>query len=383
MLILPDHESLKYSGRIDFEDAGAPVFVYAGSYVSVRFTGSCIGVIISNHRSYGSNYVGYILDGVQGKFLLESVAGGGREPDRDLCGSEKFPEPDESFRGSERNHESDSMEQIGYCLGKNLGAGEHELLLFKRMDACHYFTFHGFELEDGSRVLPPAGLPARRIEVFGDSVSCGEVSEAVEYVGKEDPEHDGEFSNSWYSYSWITARKLNAELHITSQGGAALLDKTGWFCGPDYVGMESIYDKIQYNPQLGALKSWDFSRWTPHVAVLAIGQNDANPENYMAEDYESEKAVNWRKQYRAFVEKLMELYPKAVFVLTTTILGHDAGWDRAIDEVCRELDSPRVHHFLYERNGCGTPGHIRIPEAEKMAEELSSFIGSLGEEIWN
>ena len=360
MLVLPDHEGLKYSGRIDFENAQAPVFVYAGSYVSIRFSGSCIGVIISNHRSYGSNYVGYILDGVQGKFLLEPSNG--------------LHESSNGLHDEERQ---------GYCLGKDLGNEEHELLLFKRMDACHYFTFHGFELEDGSSVLTPPEMPKRRIEVFGDSVSCGEVSEAVDYVGKEDPEHDGEFSNSWYSYSWITARKLNAELHITSQGGAALLDKTGWFCGPDFVGMESIYDKIQYNPQLGALKSWDFSRWTPHVVVLAIGQNDANPENCMAEDYESEKAVNWRKHYRAFIEKLMELYPKAGFVLTTTILGHDPAWDRAIDDICREIDSPRVHHFLYEKNGCGTPGHIRIPEAEKMAEELSTFIDSFGEEIWN
>ena len=347
MLILPDHELLQYSGRIDFENTDAPVFVYAGSCVRIRFQGSCIGVTISNHRGYGSNYVGFWLDGVQGKFLLEQ-----------------------------------DEERHGYCLGRGLASGEHEVLLFKRMDACHYFTLYGFELEEGGGVLPLPEAPKRRIEVFGDSVSCGEVSEAVDYVGKEDPQHDGEFSNSWYSYSWITARKLNAELHITSQGGAALLDGTGWFCGPDFVGMESIYDKIQYNPQLGAVKTWDFDSWKPHVVVVAIGQNDANPENYMAGDYDSEKSVNWRKRYKAFIERLTELYPKASFVLTTTILGHDASWDRAIEQVCREIGSGRVHHFLYEKNGCGTPGHIRIPEAEKMAEELSGYIDSLGEEIW-
>lgn len=347
MLILPDNEFLKYSGRIDFSDTKAPVFVYAGSYVCLKFRGSDLRVTISNHRSYGSNYIGFILDGVQGKILLEQDG-----------------------------------ESHSYCLAQGLGEGNHELLLFKRMDSCHYFTLHDFELEENGTLLIPPRLPDRRIEVFGDSVSCGEVSEAVDYVGKEDPKHDGEYSNSWYSYSWITARNLRAELHITAQGGAALMDNTGWFCGPDFVGMESIYDKIQYNPQLGEVKSWDFSRWKPHVVVVAIGQNDANPENYMAEDYDSEKSVNWRKRYRAFVERLMELYPKATFVLTTTILGHDAGWDRAIDEVCRELASPRVHHFLYEKNGCGTPGHIRIPEAEKMAGELSAYIESFGEEIW-
>lgn len=38
----------------------------------------------------------------------------------------------------------------------------------------------------------------KRIEVYGDSVSAGEVSEAVDFVGKEDPEHEGGYSNSYY-----------------------------------------------------------------------------------------------------------------------------------------------------------------------------------------
>ena len=37
----------------------------------------------------------------------------------------------------------------------------------------------------------------KRIEVYGDSVSAGEVSEAVDFVGKEDPEHEGGYSNGY------------------------------------------------------------------------------------------------------------------------------------------------------------------------------------------
>lgn len=348
MQILPDHAYLDYCGRIDFDDPKAPVFVYAGSLVKIRFTGTSVSVRLANRRAYFTDYIGYILDGTEGKFAL-----------------------------------SEDREAHDYPIADHLSEGEHELLLFKRMDGCHYFSFLGLALSENGTLLAPAEKPKRRIEVFGDSVSCGEVSEAVEYVGKEDPQHDGEFSNSLYSYSMLTAKKLGAELHITAQGGAALLDKTGWFCGPDFVGMESIYDKIQYNPQLGAVKSWNFENWKPHVAVVAIGQNDANPEDYMKEAYDGEKALHWRKAYRAFLEKLMAIYPETQFILTTTILGHDESWDRAIEEVCQSMNSPRVHHFLYEKNGCGTPGHIRIPEAEKMAKELSTFINSLGEEIWN
>ena len=82
----------------------------------------------------------------------------------------------------------------------------HELLLFKRQDSCHEITFLGFEIEDNGEVLESPQKSNRRIEVYGDSVSAGEVSEAVEYTGKPDPEHNGQYSNSWYSYAWMTAR---------------------------------------------------------------------------------------------------------------------------------------------------------------------------------
>ncbi len=346
MFIFPDDKVLQYSGRIDFDNPKEPVFVYAASYVKLIFTGTFVKVKISNRRNYWTNYLGYILDGEQGKFALSDEEGA----------------------------------QV-YTIAENLKDERHELLLFKRMDSCHIFNFYGFEVEDGAETHMPKLKPARRMEVFGDSVSCGEVSEAVDYVGKIDPEHDGQYSNSWYSYAWMTARKLGAELHDTSQGGIALLDKTGWFLEPDYLGVESCYDKIEYCPVLSPVKQWDFNKYQPQVVVVAIGQNDNHPVDYMAEDYNGEKAVYWRKKYQQFIEKLMELYPKSQIILATTILMHDKNWDQSIEEVCSNIGSDRVHHFLYTKNGCGTPGHIRIPEAEQMADELSAYINSLGD-IW-
>lgn len=347
MYITADHPLLQYSGRIDFDEKKAPVFVYAASFVKVHFKGTYVKAEIANNHSYWDNYLGVIVDGKQTKILLQ-----------------------------------EDKEKHTYTLVENLEAGEHELLLFKRQDSCHLFKLYGLELDDDAIIMEPSPLPARKIEVFGDSVSCGEVSEALNYVGKADPEHSGEFSNSWYSYSWMTARKLHAELHDTSQGGIALLDKTGWFIDPDYLGVESCYDKIEYHPGMSEVKPWDFSNYTPHVVIVAIGQNDNHPVDYMAEDYDCDRAVYWRSHYRAFVERLMELYPKAQIILQTTLLQHDANWDRSIDEVCNTIADPRVHHYVYKRNGAATPGHLRIPEAQEMAEELTAYIESLGEGIW-
>ncbi|MBR2403842.1 MAG: electron transporter RnfD [Lachnospiraceae bacterium] len=345
-LITPDCKEFQYMGRIDDSNPMEPVWIYPCTCLKVRFTGTFVKAVITNIRSYWTNYIGVIVDGNESKVKLDN-------------------------------------EGINtYTLADNLAQGEHELLLFKRMDSCHILKFHGLIVEEGAVISAPEALPQRRMEVYGDSVSAGEVSEAVAYVGLADPEHDGEYSNSYYSYSWLTARKLNATLHDIAQGGIALLDNTGYFNGPEMIGMEAVYDKLEYNPSLSEIKEWDFQKYTPHVVVVAIGQNDANPENYMASNYTGEKAAHWRNRYQAFIKTLRTKYPKATIILTTTILNHDPSWDCAIEDVCTRLKDSKVYHFTYSNNGCGTHGHIRIPEAEKMAEELGGFVLSLGNSVW-
>ena len=70
MRIEPNNELLQYSGRIDFENQMAPVFVYAGSWVKIKFRGSFISAEIANRKSYYTSFLGYILDGRQEKFVL-------------------------------------------------------------------------------------------------------------------------------------------------------------------------------------------------------------------------------------------------------------------------------------------------------------------------
>lgn len=340
-------KELLYMGRIGWTQQGEPLFVFPASSVAFRFYGTGFGICLTNKSQYWDSYLGVIIDGVEKKFKLKDV---------------------------------EDMQYIE--IADKLDDKEHEVLIFKRMDNCHQFVIHHLLLSDSSRISPAPAYSGRKIEVYGDSVSAGEVSEAIEYVGKEDPKHQGEFSNSYYSYAWILARKLNAQLHDIAQGGIALMDKTGWFLEPDAIGLESIWDKVSYNPFFGKVTFWDFSKYQPEVVIIAIGQNDSHPSDYMAEDYNGEKAENWRKHYRDFVKKIREVYPKAFIILQTTLLCHHKNWDRAIEDVCKELDDKRIVHYLYKRNGIGTKGHLRITEAEEMAEELAAFLESFGDNIF-
>ena len=350
MLIRPGHKKLQYSGRIDFSRADAPVFVYPCTSVRIRFTGDLLNVLLRNRHQYWENYIGYIADGQQGKVRLEE----------------------------EMSHVGNQEEGcLIYRIPLDPSKDIHDVLIFKRQDACHEVTFFGFEIDDGEEVLDLPPVPQRRIEVYGDSVSAGEVSEAVDYVGKPDPEHNGQYSNSWYSYAWMTARRLGAQIHDIAQGGIALLDGTGWFNEPDYIGMETVWDKVHYNPAFGQKTEWDFTQYIPQVVITAIGQNDSHPEDYMKEDYNCPLSVRWRSSYGAWLKKIRRQYPEAWIICITTILEHDFSWDQSIDEVCTSMKDEKIRHFVFRRNGNGTPGHLRTAEAEEMAGELAAYIESL------
>lgn len=194
--------------------------------------------------------------------------------------------------------------------------------------------------------------------------------------GKMIPNIRGEYSNSWYSYAWITARKLGARLHNISQGGIALLNGSG-YVGPDYPGMEDVWDKLRYRPESGPVKEWDFTKYTPQLVIVAVGQNDSYPTDFMKEQPDKEMAELWKKHYREFVKKLRKKYPAAVILLMTSVMEHDKSWDDAIKEVCRELSDDRIKHFMFRENGCKTPGHIRASEAEELADEMVDYIKNI------
>lgn len=327
-------------------DPFAIVWTYPGTFVRMKFKGTQLFIHVRNKHNYWNNYLGVAEGDAQTKLLL--------------------PEEGEATIEIPLQTTQDNI---------------HEVTIFKRQDACHEPMILGFEIncntDDECELLEASPLPPRRIEVYGDSVSAGEVSEAIEYVAKADPEHNGEYSNSWYSYAWIAARKLDAQLHDIAQGGVALLDNTGWYHEPDYIGMEQVWNKMRYNPDYGTVKEWDFSKYTPDIVIVAIGQNDSHPDDYMKTDYEGEKAKNWRIHYRQFLAKLRETYPDAWIICCTTLLQHDIGWDMSISQAVLDIADKKISHCVFQRNGKATPGHLRIPEAEEMAEELCHYIHSL------
>lgn len=342
MHIIPmNHPHLQYAGRVDFTFPDAPVFLFPATSVRFRLKGRTLRLHLHNAHHLWENRLGFVINGEQS--------------------------------GVELAWDADQV----IDLSDHLQDGVNDVLVFKRQDSCHKVILYGLETE--GELLPPPERPTRRIEFYGDSVSAGEVTEREDHAGQPDPpDHNARWNNVWHSYAWQCARLLGAEISDIAQGGIALQDGRGWF---PPCGMQSAWDKLAYNPYWNDIRPWDFSRFIPHVAVIAIGQNDNAQGDYMHEAYHGELAEAWRRDYRRLVEDIRAKYPHAYILCTTTVMMHSPEWDAAIDEVVRGLADERVRHFLYTGNGAVTPGHVRRCEAEKMAQELAAYIDALPE-VW-
>lgn len=335
-IVSPSDMAFSYMGRIDFSKPDSPLFIYAGSMVSTKFTGTSVGMMIFPHLIYKVTWIGVIVDGIQYKFDL--------------------------------NH-TDTPVYIPIIDG--LEDGEHTITIFKRTAGSHhYFNFCGLMIDENAEVRAENHEYDMNIEVYGDSVSAGEVVEAVNYCEHTDPAHISQFDNSWFAYSLQLARKLNARINCNAQGGISLINGAGYF--DNYVGMETVYKQMGYEPHF-ELTEWDFSRYTPDYVIIALGQNDANPDPKRI--YEKEYREKWKSVYKNMVLDLNEKYGgKARFIVITTVLMHEPTWDDALDEIVNELAMDNVKRFKFRRNGAATPGHPRIPEQTEMADELYGFI---------
>ncbi|MBR1749311.1 MAG: electron transporter RnfD [Ruminococcus sp.] len=337
--------SLAYMGRIDDSKTESFRFIYAGSQVSIRFKGERIAAVLANTMQSGNEMsIGAVVDGR----LVKCV-----------------------FDNGWNNHDKQTV-VIAKGLDKD---SRHEVTMFKRQAAYHFFEFFGFEIGGFEGIEKYHKDYSLKLEVYGDSVSAGEVVEAVENTGANDPEgHNGKFDNAYYAYPMITARNLNAEIHNNAQGGIAIFDGTGYFHLPQAIGVETTWDKLSYYPE-GPFSDWDFSRYTPDIVIMAVGQNDPHCEGEADRDIsDPDYRRKWKDKYKEITRSLMGKYPKAQFVFLLTVLMHYPEWDKAVKEVTDELDVDRVHYLEFTRTGKATPGHPRIYEQYEMAEQLTAFI---------
>lgn len=320
-----NHSFIQYTGRVDFSNNELPRFWAPGVYIEAWFRGENCEITLNDELLWGTshNYVSIVLD----------------------------DQPVQRIKLTEK------VNVIN--LDSKLKSGNHKITICKSTESgIGYLEYAGIKCEE---LLEPGPRPARKIEFYGNSITCGTGSDTAEI-----PCGSGEWydqHNAYMSYGPVTSRSLNAQWMLTSVSGIGLMHSC---CNMDIV-MPDVYNKV--NLRENELE-WNFSNYQPDVVTVALGQNDGIQDS-----------TAFCSNYVAFIQQLRAKYEKATIICLTSPMADEKlvavlkkYLASIVDRLNEEGDQNVTSYFFSKQysNGCG--GHPDLAQHAEIAGELSKFI---------
>jgi lysophospholipase L1-like esterase len=329
-IISPADPEFQYTGRIDFSDPAEPVLFWPGSTIRARFEGTSLQIVMDD--STGDNYYNVMIDGhTDDPVILDCLPG-----------------------------------IHSYSIADNLENTIHELWIFRRTEGFSGPTrFLGLVLDEGGTLSKPPARPGRKIEFYGNSITCGMGNEVPD--NEEDEQNDKR--NNFLAYGAITARNLNADYTCIAKSGIGIM--ISWF---DMV-MPQYYNRLNpWDPE----SRWDFTLWTPDVVVINLFQNDSWLIGRLDPVPGEEKII---LAYTDFIRTLRSVYPDALFICALGSMdATKAGspWpgyvQNAVDRWKNETGDQMIETCFFEFDGFYK--HPRVRHHRVMAEKLTRLIRS-------
>lgn len=329
VIVPPDPNTLFFDGRfattsdtVDSDKEPGLSCEWPGSSVTLHFTGTALNAWLDDE---GHNYWQILVDGkFTGKLAL------GRGP-------------------------------ALYNVTHDLAPGEHIVKLIKATESFGgATTILGFQLDTGAKILPVA-RPKRRIEIVGDSISCGF---GVEASGPEEPFSLGT-ENAARAYGSLAAQLLHA--------GYTCVAWTGRKMWPDNTVPE-IYDRTFARKETPL---WNFKINIPDAVIINLGTNDFGKE--------TPDETGWIAAYRKFIARVRSHYPDAVIYCATGPMLSDENdarhpkstlldWVKQIVAAENAAGDKNVHQLDFgeqdPKNGLGANYHPGNKTQEIMAVHL-------------
>jgi len=321
---------ISYEGRIPFTNDAAEL-TWPGTSVTINFTGTGISGTFKDQDT--ANYYNVIID-------------------KDSIYKIQF----------------DTLKET-VPLAEGLPYGKHSLQLFKRTEWDKGKTwFYGFVEHPKTKLLNPDKLPKRKIEFFGNSITCGY---AIYDTAKDHP--FGYYENNYDAYAAITARHFNAQYHCIAKSGIGVM--VSWFP----LIMPEMYNRLD---PTDSTSKWDFSKYTPDLVVINLLQNDSwivtMPNNKQFKDRFGNKAPDSTEivqAYKNFVQTIRSTYPKAQIICmlgNMDITKEGSPWPGYVQKAVDEMHDKKI--FTYFAPYKKTPGHPKVKEQKAMADGLIQFI---------
>lgn len=316
----------KLVGRFDVTDPNRPRFDWSGNYISARFRGTEVTVGI---EAPADVLFTAVVDDLP---PLKFTAVPGRTGY--LIAGADGP------------------------LGKLDASKEHEITLHRNTEALFGpVTFTGFNFGPGGEILPPTVRP-RRIEIIGDSITCGYGNEGKNATCPFSVEvRPGTFvpitENNYLAYGSIAGRTLEADVVTVCWSGKGVVlnyreqdnDKDAKVTVPD-LWLKRTLGSVGDEPP------WDFATEPqPQVVVINLGTNDFSrdvDQNQIADGIDLDR---FRAGYATFLEEVRKRRPDAhIFIALPPMITDQFPLDNA-----RSNARSILRGLAEERNAAGDP----------------------------
>jgi lysophospholipase L1-like esterase len=250
--------SPKLVGRYDMTNPTGPKFDWSGNAISARFEGTEVSVGI------------VVPDGQKNDVVFEAAV--------DDLSPIKF-----TVTGA----------RASYRLASGLPAGVHEVTVMRSSEAFFGTTIYtGFNLGSHGMFLPPTEHP-RKIELVGDSMTCG-------------------YESLYFSYGSITARTLSADATTLCFSGKGIVLNDSETPG-DADAKTTIPQYYERTLATQAESAWSFADPEPQVVVLNAGTSD-----FLRDIVDLDAFYN---RYLAFVQFVRARRPNAhIFLVVSPML---------------------------------------------------------------
>ncbi len=319
---------IQYVGRIDNSNPELPRFWAPGVYAQFIYEGDSCIVTINDELPWKNSH-NYISINIDNKV-------------------------------NDRIKLTDKVNKIN--IGEKVAPGKHKVTICKTTESgIGYVEMVNIQ---SNKLLEPDCLPDRKIEFYGNSITCGTGADTSALPCDSGEWHDKH--NAYMAYGPVTARALNAQWVLTSVSGIGMVHS----CCNLEILMPQVYNKV--NLRSNEIE-WDFSKYQPDVVTICLGQNDGVQDSTL-----------FCSAYVNFIQTLRNHYPTSKIICLNSPMG-----DGTLNPVLKNYISSIVNHmnsngdkyvssFFFSRSyvgGCDY--HPTIEEHQLIAEELTGYIKDL------
>ncbi len=201
-----------------------------------------------------------------------------------------------------------------YTLCDNLPFGTHTVKAVKLSEVGYGRAAVSRILVTGTMQPIPTEAKKRRMEVIGDSISCGYgnicSNQGADFVTAE--------QDAMKTYGAMVAEHFGAEVHLTAVSGTGVFHDYGMNTHNLLPELYGYTDKMCQEHYGQKAEKWDFEKYVPDLILLRLGNNDARycdgwdrEEEERTQALKEERYGQFEEKYIAFLKEVREYNPQA------------------------------------------------------------------------